>query len=862
MPKTHTLANYSSSPFFINDTALICRLDADNTYIQATLTIVASSNQALCLDGVALKLLSIAINDITLGVNEYQLTDSHLSIPHTTWKRFGQAFQLTTEVCIHPRCNTQLMGLYVSDQLLCTQCEPEGFRRITYYLDRPDIMSRFRVTLIADKTRYPVLLTNGNQIDTQDLTNNKHMVCFVDPHKKPSYLFALVAGALVHIKKNLTTPSGKQTAVYVHAVANNIHKLDFASEVILRAMTWDEHTYGCVYDLDNFHLVAVDDFNSGAMENKGLNIFNAEALLAHPNTTTDWQYMRIEAIIAHEYFHNWSGNRVTCRDWFQLSLKEGLTVFREAHYIADTYSPGLRRIDDVVFLRTHQFAEDASGLAHPVRPPSYQEIENFYTATVYEKGAEVLSMLCHLVGKAHFNQGCRHYFANHDGQAATIEDFILSIATVSKQSLDNFIRWYQQAGTPHVDVTVEYHASSQTLIMRTEQSCRSTSSSPNPKPYLIPMTFEVLDETGKSQRRGCVTIQNVRDTFCFNAITSRPVVSVFNNFSAPVTWRVAQLIDNNTAHSLIAAHATDLFTQWDSSRRLLQTAIVTQEVELVLPCFTAWFTLANANFDDTAVLSYFFALPSIDELRSHYADQDIITLCNKRAALMEKIARHKITDWEALYQTNRARLRQKTTTHQKTCISARALQNSALEYLMATGSDSASQLAYNQYNEASNMTERHAAIRLLIDHNHPQVTALLDDFYAQFSDDNTVITQWFRLQASSRHATTKTLETLFHHSKFRWTSPNLVRATLGAYLTNLEALHASSSYPENYYYAATKIGYLDGINNKVAARIATTLTKWQGLDEARTHAMQVALKSILPQASKGLTEVITKSLST
>lgn len=859
--KTKYLTDYQPSVCGLTHTHLTFVLDEAQTEVTALLHIIMHNEVDLVLDGVALELLCVQINDTTIPNDCYEVNNAGLTIPLTTWHPFGKSFMLTTKVHIAPAKNTELMGLYTSADLLCTQCEPEGFRRITYYIDRPDVLSQFTVTLTADKTRYPVLLAGGNKTDyVVDETSNSHTATYIDPHPKPSYLFALVAGDLINVQDQHTTTSGRCVDIYIHSTRNNAHKLDFALSVIKRSMIWDEQQYGCEYDLDAFHVVAADDFNSGAMENKGLNIFNAEALLAHPETTTDAQYMRIEAIIAHEYFHNWSGNRVTCRDWFQLSLKEGLTVFREAHYMADTYSHALRRIEDVLFMRTYQFAEDAGGFAHSVQPPSYEEIANFYTATVYEKGAEVLRMVQTLVGKKAFNDGCRLYFARHDGQAATIEDFVACIAETSNTNLAQCMRWYTQAGTPHVSLNIEYNKSECTLTIVAQQSCRATQVSANPQPFVIPIVFELLDEQGAQLQTGTLVLQQVKQSFVINDVQSVPVLSAFNNFSAPVTWHIEQLIDNKQANITIAAHAHDLFAQWNSSRNLLSDAIHSGEIDHIQPCFASWLKQALHNPTDATVLRDFFALPTVRQLlNDNTQNTDVMQLCNKRRAVIKQIAQTYSTQWQRLYTQCRDWLDTQNAQEIKASVSVRSLAGSAIEYLMAHESNELHQLASAQYHTAVTMTDCISALRLLIEYRVQDYQDALADFYERFQTDSIVLAQWFRLQAGSRHATPAVLEELFAHPRFSWKNPNLLRATIGAYITNMETYHAPSN--ESYDYIASKLIYVDSTNSKIAARLAAECAKWQGLDDARIDKMKHALHAIAPKASAGLREVIAKAVT-
>jgi aminopeptidase N, Escherichia coli type len=570
-PRTIYLKDYQAPDFAIDTTQLYFDLYEDYSEVTARLVISRSAENVvpqLVLDGQDLKLLSISINDCELAKDAYEIGEETLTLnfDKVIVEGFSQQnFILETKVRIEPQNNTSLEGLYKSRTMFCTQCEAEGFRKITYYLDRPDALSEFTTRIYADKSRYPVLLSNGNPVASGDLDGGRHWAEWHDPFKKPCYLFALVAGDLVAVDDEFKTQSGRDVLLRIFVEEKDRDKCDHAMRSLKNAMRWDEDVYGREYDLDIFMIVAVDDFNMGAMENKGLNIFNTSCVLANEKTTTDAGFQRVEGVVAHEYFHNWSGNRVTCRDWFQLSLKEGFTVFRDEEFSADMGSATVKRVEDVSLLRTNQFAEDASPMAHPVQPSSFIEISNFYTLTIYEKGAEVVRMIRTLLGPALFRKGSDLYFDRHDGCAVTIEDFIAAMADVSGRDFSHFMLWYQQAGTPKLKVTGDYNQTEKTYTLKVQQSCPATPESATKKPFLIPLDAALIGEQGRIAPSKVLEVSKEQETFVFHDVAERPVPSLLRGFSAPVNLDFAYSLDDLTR---LMARDDDGFCRWDASQKM------------------------------------------------------------------------------------------------------------------------------------------------------------------------------------------------------------------------------------------------------------------------------------------------------
>jgi aminopeptidase N len=872
-PRTIRLADYRVPDFLIDSVALSFDLGEEDTRVLAHLTVrrnaLAQDPKApLRLDGEALELLSLALDGEILGENRYQLSDNALTIDDV-----GDAFTLDVGTLIRPQDNTELSGLYKSGGNFCTQCEAEGFRRITYFLDRPDAMTRFTTLIHADKERYPVLLSNGNPVAKGETADGRHWARWVDPHPKPSYLFALVAGDLVAVEDSFVTRSGRRVPLAIWVRRGDEDKCGHAMLSLKNAMAWDERMFGLEYDLDVFNIVAVSDFNMGAMENKGLNIFNTKYVLAKPETATDADYQGIEAVIGHEYFHNWTGDRVTCRDWFQLSLKEGLTVFRDQQFSADQGSPAVKRIADVRTLRARQFPEDNGPLAHPVRPDSYIEINNFYTATVYEKGAEVVRMIHTLLGAAGFRKGMDLYFARHDNSAVTIEDFVAAMQDASGVDLTRFKRWYAQAGTPEVTVTDRYQSDLRRYELTFCQSVATVSG--KTEPLVLPIAIGLLapggqempirlqgEAAGQAGTR-VLTMTEREQTFRFEDVAEPPVPSLFRGFSAPVKVKGVTL----DRLKFLAAHDRDPFARWEAGQRVATSHL--------LDLMVAWRrgepltadpdlldalrrTLADSD-GDQAFAALALSLPSEASLADEMGVVDVEAIHQARHYLKAEIGRQLTREFGAAYD----RLADSGPYRiDPQAIGARALRNSCLSYLAATGDASAIERVVAQFNAGQNMTDVLAALSLLGDVASLERARAFEAFYETWRQDDLVIDKWFALQATS--ALPETLDrckTLLGHPDFDLKNPNRVRSLIGAF-TQANQLRFHEASGAGYAFLADQVIALDPMNATMAARLTQALGAWRRYDAPRQALMRQALESILavPGLSKGTFEMASKSL--
>lgn len=872
-PRTIYLKDYTPPAFDVEHIDLCFRLFEDGAEVVSELRLKRcdGGNGPLVLDGEELELRELSIDGRILASAEYSVDDESLTIPVVP-----EHFVLRCVTWINPQDNKRLEGLYKSSTMFCTQCEAEGFRRITYYLDRPDVMSVFRTRIEADKSLYPVLLSNGNPVEQGDLDGGRHFVTWEDPFRKPCYLFALVAGDLYVQEDSFMRASGNPVALKIYVDHKNSDKCDYALDALKRSMRWDEEVYGREYDLDIFMIVAVDDFNMGAMENKGLNIFNSSCVLAKPDATTDAAYQRIEAIVAHEYFHNWSGNRVTCRDWFQLSLKEGFTVYRDSQFSADMNSAGVKRIDDVNLLRTAQFAEDAGPMSHPVRPSSFMEISNFYTLTVYEKGAEVVRMYHTLLGDELFRQGCDVYFERFDGQAVTTDDFAACMAEVSGRDLCQFKRWYEQGGTPRVQVTSNYDAEKQQYILNFQQSCPPTPGQDQKQPFHIPIELGLLDaETGQplplEQASGATTwvyeLKDAIESLVFNGIAREPVPSLLRGFSAPVKlsydYSDEQLV-------FLMRHDEDSFNRWDAGQRLALRVIqnlvsdALSGKELVVPEFfveTYRSVLKNASIDK-AMLSKLLMLPAESYLIELADCADVDAIHAARKVVRKALAESMKEDLLAAYRENH--LETDTVDLGFDAMSARALKNMLLALLMgAQDKTDALALAQKQFESAANMTDEIGALSAIVSSGDRAAgQAALDRFYKKWKDDAQVVELWFSVQsANSEFADLSHIKALMQHEAFQITNPNKVRSVIGAFCNqNLQGFHQQDG--SGYEFLADRVIELDGMNPQIASRLLSPLTRWRKFDESRQSMMQAQLKRIFAQGnlSKDVREVVEKSL--
>ena len=880
-PKMIYLKDYQAPEYLIDETHLTFELFEDHTLVHAQLVMRRNPERGaglppLALDGQQLELLSVKLNDLELTAQDYQLTDSHLTLHPQT-----EQFVLDTSVKIHPESNTALEGLYKSGGMFCTQCEAEGFRKITYYLDRPDVMSTFTTTVIGDKNRYPILLSNGNPVGSGPQDDGRHWATWEDPFKKPAYLFALVAGDLWCVEDTFITMSQREVALRIYVEPENIDKCQHAMNSLKKSMRWDEDTYGREYDLDIFMIVAVNDFNMGAMENKGLNIFNSSAVLARAETATDAAHQRVEAIVAHEYFHNWSGNRVTCRDWFQLSLKEGFTVFRDAGFSADMNSATVKRIQDVAYLRTHQFAEDAGPMAHAVRPDSFIEISNFYTLTVYEKGSEVVGMLHTLLGAEGFRKGSDLYFDRHDGQAVTCDDFIKAMEDANGVDLTQFKRWYSQAGTPRLSVSEQYDGASQTYSLTFSQSCPATPGQTEKLPFVIPVALGLLDAKGKelplqlageSSPAGTSRVLSVTEsqqTFTFTGIAEQPLPSLLRGFSAPVKLHFAYSRDQLM---FLMQHDSDGFNRWEAGQQLavqvLQDLIgqhqrgeaLVMDQRLVQALRSV---LGNEQLDQ-AMVAEMLSLPGEAYLTEISDVADVEAIHAAREFARKQLADSLYDALWARYQANREVSKTTPYVPQASHFARRALQNIALSYLMLTGKPEVLAAALEQFEHSDNMTERLTALAVLV--NSPfeaEKAQALASFAEHFKDNPLVMDQWFSVQAGSTlPGGLQRVRELMEHPAFNIKNPNKVRALIGAFAgQNLINFHAADG--SGYRFLADRVIQLNGFNPQIASRQLAPLTRWRKYDSARQALMKAELERIRNsgELSSDVFEVVSKSLA-
>lgn len=876
-PRTIYLADYRPPDFMIDQVGLNFELNETATRVSSVMSFrrnVHAAGRPLVLNGRELTLVSVKLDGYFLDPADYEVTTESLTIPSLPDK-----FSLEVVTEINPQENTSLGGLYTSGGNFCTQCEAEEFRKITYFLDRPDAMARYTTTIHADKSKYPVLLSNGNLVDQGEGEDGRHWVKWEDPFPKPSYLFALVAGDLACIKDTFTTISGRVVDLHIYVQHHNADKCDHAMHSLKNAMAWDEQTYGREYDLDLYMIVAVDDFNMGAMENKGLNIFNSRYVLARSDTATDQDYQGIEGVIGHEYFHNWSGNRVTCRDWFQLSLKEGFTVYRDEEFSADMGSRGVKRIEDVNILRTHQFREDAGPMAHPVRPDSYVEINNFYTVTVYNKGAEVVRMLAHLVGPEGFRKGADLYFERHDGQAVTTDDFVAAIEDANDINLTQFKRWYSQAGTPIVSVQQEYDYANKRFRLRVRQRCLPTPGQEEKLPFQIPLAVGLLDEKGNDlplklsgqmnqQSDDYTVVLDVRDSeqvLEFENIPCKPVPSLLRGFSAPVRLE-SDLSDDQ--YYFLMGHDSDSFNRWEAGQQMAVKIIIAQislyqlgQQLMVDDAFIAAIekTLSDKNLDK-AMIAAAISLPSEAYLGEFMTDIDPEAIHMVRRFVRRSIAKRLKSTLLSQYNANHDTGEYKIDAES---IGRRALKNVCLSYLMELNTDDIRALCVNQFESAHNMTDVIAALACLVNVDGPEKESALSAFYEKWQDESLVLDKWFNLQATSRLPDTLSkVKALTGHPAFTIKNPNKVRALIGAFCgANLARFHDESG--EGYQFLADHVIKLDRINPQVAARMSNAFTQWRKYEKGRQRKMKNQIERILSQEglSRDVYEVMSKSLA-
>ena len=877
-PKAIYLADYQPPGYTTQQTGLHFDIRDGQTTVTATLQVARQDADASQMElfGEELTLVSVELDGRALSSNEYALSDHSLTLFNLDE---GHEIRIVTQIC--PEENTALEGLYRSSSMYCTQCEAEGFRKITYYQDRPDVLSKFKTTIVADAQRYPNLLSNGNLVHEAALPDGRREVTWEDPFPKPSYLFALVAGDLAVLEDSFTTMSGREVKLQIFSEPHNIAQCDYAMDVLKRSMRWDEERFGREYDLDIYMIVAVEDFNMGAMENKGLNVFNTSCVLASPDTATDEAYQRVEAVVAHEYFHNWSGNRVTCRDWFQLSLKEGFTVFRDAEFSSDMNSRSVKRIEDVGFLRSIQFAEDAGPLAHPVRPSSYMEISNFYTTTIYEKGAEVVRMYHTLLGEDAFRQGTDLYFDRHDGTAATTDDFADAMAQAGEIDLAQFKRWYEQPGTPKVQVAESY--ADGRLTLNITQAPADLPNAQQQQPFHMPLAMGFLAPDGASLALSVADIESTATTslrddgqtlllgakestteLTISSLPAKPVVSFLRGFSAPV--KVSHQRDAEELAFLVQ-HDTDGFVRWDAMQTLWMSHLDASAVTTVDPVAVlgglAKGALELATPEQQLLAATMLTVPNENYLFEQLRGFDVEALLDARDGAIKKAAMSHADTWAALVEQHNASEPYKADAEG---MARRALGNVAFSYLARTLEGPAlEELLQARYAKADNLTDRRTVLGIACRHEGVSNTyrrSLLQDFYTAWKDYALVIDLWFNLQAQSPLINIDGLKALEAHPDFDVKNPNRVRSVYAAFgMLNNRQFHAIDG--SGYKFLGEAIMKLDALNPQVAARMTTPLTRMGRYDSARQQLMRKELNTLSesPTLSKDLYEIVIKSLA-
>ncbi|MGQ0527516.1 MAG: aminopeptidase N [Alphaproteobacteria bacterium] len=864
--KTIYLKAYKPYPYALDHLDLNFDLREGHTIVTAKSTFTKKEHAPLFLNGEGVVLKKITLNSKELSALNYELTDMGLTLPAPQ----ESEFTLEIETLIEPEKNTRLEGLYMSGGNYCTQCEAEGFRRITYYPDRPDVLATFTTRIEADAANYPVLLSNGNKTGEGKLDNGRHFTVWTDPFPKPCYLFALVAGNLTQIHDTYTTGSGRKVDIYIYVRPDDEGQCAHAMESLKKSMKWDEDAYGLEYDLDLFNIVAVSDFNMGAMENKSLNIFNTALVLAHQDTATDIDFSRVESVIAHEYFHNWSGNRVTCRDWFQLSLKEGLTVFRDQEFSADLNSSSAQRIDDVTHLRRMQFVEDAGPLAHPIRPDNYIEINNFYTMTVYEKGAEVIRMMRTILGSANYRKGTDLYFKRHDGQAATCDDFVKCMEDASQVDLSHFKLWYEQAGTPEISFTGKYDAGKKTYTVELSQTVPATPNQPHKKPMFIPVSLGLLNDNGDDMDLGggettkILPFAKGKQNFILENIASKPVPSVLRNFSAPVKLKT-DLSEDDLVFLMV--HDSDGFNRWEAGQTYALRTIhhMLDSGESAPAKFIAAYGElldqgALPDFDN-ALAAQALTLPDISMIGQSRNLIDPVAIHNTKQKLeLSLLGAHK-SKIETLYKARRG---DKTFSVTAEAMGKRALCNTVLRLLCLPKDSSTAALAKQHYQSANNMTDRVAALACLAHMDEPERAEIFTAFYKQFKDYMLVIDKWFALQASAiRPTIINDLISLRAHPDFNIRNPNRVRSLYASFaMNNPVSFHNADG--SGYEFLTNAVIELNMINPQIASRLLTPMRDWRNYTPDRQEKMKACLQKILgtPKLSPDVFEIASKSLKT
>ena len=861
-PKVQYREDYQPPHYWIDTLDLDIQLHDHATEVVAISRVRRNGehDEPLVLDGEQLELLQVAVNGV--DITQYQQTDNSLIL-----SQLPETFVLTIKTLIDPAANTALEGLYKSGSAFCTQCEAQGFRRITFYLDRPDVLARFSTRITADAEAYPYLLSNGNRIDQGSLDDGRHWVQWQDPFPKPAYLFALVAGDFDVLRDSYTTLSGREVALEIFVDQGNLHRAGHAMDSLKASMAWDEQRCHLEYDLDIYMIVAVDFFNMGAMENKGLNVFNAKFVLADPKTATDNDYLDVERVIGHEYFHNWTGNRVTCRDWFQLSLKEGLTVFRDQEFSSDLGSRTVNRIQNVRIMRGPQFAEDAGPMAHPIRPDAVIEMNNFYTLTVYEKGAEVIRMLHTLLGEQAFQRGLALYLQRFDGQAATCDDFVAAMSEASGRDLARFSRWYSQAGTPVLTVTDEYDAARQRYTLTVRQHTPATADQPQKLPLHIPLSLALYTEQGEpltlmmaGELVGPVLdVQEDEQQFVFEQVPSKPTPALLQGFSAPVKLDYPYSDEQLT---LLAKHSIDEFVRWDAVQMLINKAVrdnvlrLQRQEQAVIPrpLLDVFRTTLEDPTLDKALQAQMLTLPDIGSLLELFEQVDIDLLGQVHELLHKELAMALQPLWLQIYEQNQTG--EYRIDHQD--IARRAMKNVALGYLALAGE---AHRVQQQYQAADNMTDTLAAMKAAVKAELGEAGAMLADFEGKWQQDGLVLDNWFRLQATAPgDDTLARIEQLMAHPTFSMNNPNRVRAVVGAFIMG-NPLQFHRLDGAGYDLLVSVLMQLNKSNPQVASRLITPLIQFARLDDARQGLIKARLQQLmaLPDLSRDLFEKISKA---
>nr|VFK78559.1 MAG: aminopeptidase N [Candidatus Kentron sp. SD] len=880
-PKTIYRKDYIPPKYLIDKVALRFELGEEETVITSRLAIrrnpAASSETThedvpLVLDGRGLALDSVSMNDNPINANDYTLGAEHLTI-----RKVPERFTLGIVNRIRPQDNTALEGLYRSSGNFCTQCEAEGFRKITYFLDRPDVLAKYTTTIVADRVRYPVMLSNGNAVERGE-SGDRHWIRWEDPFPKPCYLFALVAGDLVSLLDEFTTRSGRNVRLALYVQRHNLDKCNHAMESLKKAMAWDEDVFNLEYDLDEYMIVAVDDFNMGAMENKGLNIFNTRYVLAKQETATDDDYAAIEEVIAHEYFHNWTGNRITCRDWFQLSLKEGLTVFRDQEFSADQVARSIKRIQDVRLLREIQFTEDAGPMAHPVRPDSYLEISNFYTATIYNKGAEVIRMMKILLGQAGFLRGMDCYIRRHDGEAATIDNFILAMEETNHTDFGQFRRWHDQAGTPEVVAEGQYDAKKKIYTLSLSQSCRATPNQPQKEPFHIPLAVGLVDENGQDlplrlageektfpPGTRVLSLRNAKEQYRFMDIPHRPIPSLPRGFSAPIILKMTRTEDEL---AFLLASDSDPFTRWDAGQVLATRLILNlvtkyrKNERMMLPgiLIEAFEKTLSDTRTEQALIAEILTLPTEIQLGMQMECIDVEGIHKARQFMRHGLA-HALQD--RLMDAYHRYRRDEPFDYSPKSAGKRRLKNLCLGYLMELPGPEIQALCFSQFEHADNMTDSLAALVFLANTECAKRIEALKRFETRWRRDPLVMDKWFTAQATSRLPNTlQAVKELMGHAAFSLKNPNKVRALIGAFCQRNQAgFHEASG--AGYTFLVDQVLALDAMNPQIAARLSSTLSRWRAFDPERQKRMQKEIERILAKSelSKDTYEIASKMLA-